>query len=87
MEKRIIPIHNLVTGFNFECLIIAPSTLWDIMNLKQKDCTSSICESKRGETIIPSIILQTTQNVDLITFKCKQIDLSTTKDSAGIGGT
>jgi hypothetical protein len=47
----------------------------------------SICESKRGGTIIPSTILQTTQNVNLITFKCKRNDLFITKDLASIGGT
>jgi hypothetical protein len=72
MGRELILIHDLVTRYNFECLAIAPSTLWDIMSLKQKDCTSSICESKRRGIIIPSIVLRTTQNVDLITFICKR---------------
>jgi hypothetical protein len=77
MGGELIFIHDLVTRFNFECLAIALSTLWDIMNLKQKDYTSSICESNRRGIIIPSIVLRTTQNVDLITFICKRNDLFT----------
>jgi hypothetical protein len=77
MEEELIFIHNLVTRFNFECSVIALLALWDIVNLKQKDCTSNICESKRGGTIIPSMVLWTSQNVDLITFKCKRNDLFT----------
>jgi len=57
MGEKLILVHDLVIRFNFECLAIAPSTLWDIMSLKQKGCTSSICESKRRGIIIPSIVM------------------------------
>jgi len=74
MEEELIFIHNLVIGFNSKCSAIALLALWDLVNLKQEDCTSSICESKRGGTIILSTILWTSQKLDLITFKCKRND-------------
>jgi len=46
----------MVARFNYECLVIAPSILWDIMSLKQEDFTTNIYESKRMGAIIPWVL-------------------------------
>ncbi len=42
------------------------------------DYTSSTCESKKKGTVMPSMVLWTTQIVDLITLRCKRNEPSTT---------
>jgi hypothetical protein len=78
MTNECVFFHHLKTKFRLNYLVIITFALWVIVNLKIEDCTSSMsCESKRGGTIIPFIVLQTMQKKTLIMLKCKRNEPST----------